>query len=475
MKPPLLLKLCWVVALLLIGAAAASANSYVVNSTGDDGWDGNPHHLCETGFLNGVCTLRAAIELSNAVGGGTISFNIPTSDPGYRNGVWTIYLGQALPDISSPVSISGPGAPSLVVSGFIGPSRVRVFNVTTTGTVNFSGLTIVNAGAPSNENGGGIQNVNAGTVTVTNCTLTGNVSGGVDATGGGGIANSSNGTVNVTNCIFSFNLAAGGAGGRAYLGGAIYNNTGALNVSNSTFAHNAADRGGGIFNDNGGTVAVTNCTFSGNGATIDGGGISSATGSANVTSSTFYANVAFGTANGDFPAGVGGGVSKLFSKGVLNLTNSTIAANFAQGTGGGLFADSNSVVNVKSCIIASNYGGMFINTGPAPDVSGAFTSHGFNLIGAKDGSTGFTAATDKKGTIASPLNPKLDPKGLRNNGGPTQTIALMTSSPAIDKGTSVGLTGTLTTDQRGFPRKIDKAVGNATGGDGTDIGAFEVQ
>src|SRR5438105_13812191 len=112
--------------------------------------------------------------------------------------------------------------------------------------------------------------------------------------------------------------------------------------------------------------------------------------------------------------------------------------------------------------------------GTRPDVWGAFTSQGFNFVGRKDGSVGFTAATDKKGTIASPLNPQLDPKGLRNNGGPTQTVALLQGSPAIDKGTSNGLTGTLTTDQRGFARTVDNgSIPNATGGDGTDIGAFE--
>ena len=133
------------------------------------------------------------------------------------------------------------------------------------------------------------------------------------------------------------------------------------------------------------------------------------------------------------------------------------------------------VANIKSTIVAGNLGGTSGEDGQAPDVFGTFNSHGFNLIGRKDGSTGFTAATDKKGTIASPLNPKLDPKGLRNNGGPTQTVALVSGSPAIDKGSSVGLTGTLTTDQRGFARTVDKSgVPNATGGDGTDIGAFEL-
>ena len=57
-----------------------------------------------------------------------------------------------------------------------------------------------------------------------------------------------------------------------------------------------------------------------------------------------------------------------------------------------------------------------------------------------DGSTGFTEPTDQTGTVASPLDPKLDPNGLQNNGGPTQTIALLWGSPAIDKGFFNGLT-----------------------------------
>jgi hypothetical protein len=89
--------------------------------------------------------------------------------------------------------------------------------------------------------------------------------------------------------------------------------------------------------------------------------------------------------------------------------------------------------------------------------------------------TGFTSATHRKGTIGSPLDPKLGV--LQNNGGRTQTMALLTGSPAIDQGTSLSLTGTLTTDQRsgGFPRKVDDAaIANAAGGDGTDMGAFEL-
>ena len=68
---------------------------------------------------------------------------------------------------------------------------------------------------------------------------------------------------------------------------------------------------------------------------------------------------------------------------------------------------------------------------------------------------------------------------LANNGGPTQTRALLAGSPAIDKGspTNDPITGApITTDQRGLPRPVDDpTIPNASGGDGSDIGAFEAQ
>jgi hypothetical protein len=67
-------------------------------------------------------------------------------------------------------------------------------------------------------------------------------------------------------------------------------------------------------------------------------------------------------------------------------------------------------------------------------------------------------------------NPQLGP--LQNNGGPTPTEALPASSPAVDKGAAFGLTS----DQRGVLRPIDfPSIPNTAGGDGSDIGAFELQ
>ncbi|HJT81221.1 MAG TPA: CSLREA domain-containing protein, partial [Chthoniobacterales bacterium] len=110
-----------------------------------------------------------------------------------------------------------------------------------------------------------------------------------------------------------------------------------------------------------------------------------------------------------------------------------------------------------------------LNTGNAgPDVKGAFTSQGYNLIGIGDFASGFNGPADQIGTTAAPIDPKL--ATLQNNGGPTDTVALLPGSPAQDAGKSFGLT----MDQRGMTRPHDHLlVGNASGGDASEIGAFE--
>jgi hypothetical protein len=114
-------------------------------------------------------------------------------------------------------------------------------------------------------------------------------------------------------------------------------------------------------------------------------------------------------------------------------------------------------------------------------VRGAVISLGFNLIGAKSDPNhpnDFTTPSDLTGTPAQPLDPKFDAAGLQDNGGPTQTLALLCGSPALDKGTSNSINGQLSTDQRGegFARTFnDPSISDAPAGDGTDIGALERQ
>ncbi|MEO2031809.1 MAG: LamG-like jellyroll fold domain-containing protein, partial [Planctomycetaceae bacterium] len=170
---------------------------------------------------------------------------------------------------------------------------------------------------------------------------------------------------------------------------------------------NTTAAGGGVFND-GGTVNLIDVTVRGNvGAT--GGGVAN-TGEANIDNSTISGNTGGGIHN------AGGAV--------LTITRSTVANNTAL-AGAGI--DNDGSVLINNTIVAGNTG-----TAENSDVSGNFTSSGFNLIGkAGGGVTGFKS-DDFVGTIASPIDPRLE--ALADNGGTTKTHALMAGSVAIDGG-----------------------------------------
>jgi hypothetical protein len=233
--------------------------------------------------------------------------------------------------------------------------------------------------------------------------------------GGGGIVNNG-GTLTATNSAFSGNTAA-------YSGGGIVNTErGTLTVTDSTFSGNTAGYwGGGIFNNEGGTLAVTNSTFSGN------------------------------------TTGVGGGILNL---GTLTVTNTTFFfRNSAAGNGGGIANGLNGIrapgmVTVTNSIIANSTSGN--------NCTGPVTDGGHNI---DDGTTcGFSTAN---GSLNN-TNPNLDPAGLANHGGPTQTIALQADSPAIDAGDEAVCAAlpVKNLDQRGFVRP-------GAGATSCSIGAFE--
>ena len=256
---------------------------------------------------------------------------------------------------------------------------------------------------------------------------------------GGGIQSTNLITINLTNCAVSGNQAVGD--------------------------------GGGIFNNSGNGLNINNCTISGNTAGGDGAGVNSQGGQTNIINSTLTGNAA---------GGDGGAIFNTFQS-MLNVSNSTLSGNSCFGSGGGIF--NVGPAHVKSSIIALNTAAVFgqdlsNETGAGTAV---FTSHGFNLIGKNGGvETSFPAGSpnannDMVGGDFSPVDPKLSPEGLQDNGGLTETIALLPQSRAIDRGTSFGLTGSLTNDQRGpgFARTFDYLAISNFGGDGTDIGAFE--
>ena len=219
--------------------------------------------------------------------------------------------------------------------------------------------------------------------------------------------------------------------------GAGISNSGTLTVINCTFSHNRAAFGGGI--SNGGTLTVINSTFLGNSASQSGGAIENADATATVTNSTFSNNSA--------TAGFGGGIDNVFSA-TLTVTNSTFSGNSAV-KGGGVF--NASIATLTGTILATESGG---------NCSGTIADAGYNI--SDDGACGFVSPSVNNSTT---LN--LDPAGLQNNGGPTQTIALEPNSEAADF-IPVGSCA-VTTDQRGFPRP-DSGNPNFC-----DAGAFELQ
>jgi predicted outer membrane repeat protein len=396
----------------------------------------------------GVVTTCDETHLDTALsGGGLVTFNC---------GAATITV-TITKDISAATTIDGGGLITLSGGNSVGVFSVEpgvnftVQNLTVAngsgffgGIINNGGtLTVTNStfsGNSAGAYGGGIYN-NGGTLTVTNSTFSGN-----SAPGGygGGIANYA-GTVTATNSTFSGNSAGASGGG-------IYNNGGSVTITNSTFsgnsAPNAANGGGGIDNY-AGTVTITNSTFSGNSAGAYGGGIYNAEGLLTITNSTFSGN----------SAGDGGAID---SAGTMTVTNSTFSGNSASLYGGGIYHYSGTATVINTILANSTSGGN------CSGLITLITDGGHNI---DDGTTcGFTGTgcTTTTGTSFCNTNPDLA-AALANNGGPTQTIALLAGSPAVDHGdpSVCAAPPVNNVDQRGVTR--------STASDPIcDIGAFEL-
>lgn len=242
-----------------------------------------------------------------------------------------------------------------------------------------------------------------------------------------------------------------------------------------------ADSGAGINNRE--RLVVEDCMLSGNWAEDWGGGgiYNSSSGTLTVTGSTLVRNRA---------VDVGGGIA---NSGTLTVTGSTLAHNEAGGNGGGVFNNSSATLTVTGSTLAyssATAGGGISNFGTltlansllagnaaslGPDVRNAATiaSAQYNVI--QDGAASHIdngVDGNQVGNEVEALDPRLDPAGLQDNGGPTQTIALLQGSPAIDAGSyqlAVDSNGDpLEYDQRGsgYPRMLHGTV---------DAGSFEVQ
>ena len=443
-------------------------------------------------------SLREAITLANATAGtDTITFAAAINGTEID-----LTLGQIT--ISDSLIISGNGAAKTIVDAQLAS---RLFDITeSAATVSISGMTLKNGRTSGNGHlfsddrfqGAGIRSRATGSLTIADSTLSGHTTGGSYA--GGAAVAAQKGKLIITGSTLSGNTTNGGESD----GGAINVRLADLEIADSTVSGNSTkgnwSYGGAIYAE-GQVIAVTRSTLSGNQTT----GIGSVGGAVGFYDSTGTGRllISRSTVSGNSTTGRwahGGGIYASFSKVVLSQT--TLSGNSVSGTeaeGGGLFVSgfsneansgtqtiiSQSTITlnksakgggggirggnellVRNSIIAGNTD-KDVASDILPSQFGMQVS--FSLIGRSEG-TSLTpsASPDTNGnliggiTAATAINPKLGP--LQINGGLTMTHALLSGSPAIDRG-SLALavdetaTGTppLTNDQRGgrFMRVLD--------------------
>jgi CSLREA domain-containing protein len=379
---------------------------FVVNSTTDsvDLLPGNG--VCAT--RAGTCTLRAALQESNAMAGsntvelpaGTYLLTLP--------GTGGVNQGDL--NITQSVRILGAGASSTRIDGNGATLNSRIFYVQS-GSLQVSDVTLQNGGSQNVSAGGGIR-IDAGSVFLTRVVMTGNEA-------------------------FSN-------------GGAIAQFAGLLSLTDSTIDANiVTSRGGGLYAGTDTIVGITRSTFSNNQSTL--GGAIQSFGTLTMENSTVSGNSG--------SAGTGG----IINVGSMDLNNVTITHNTSdEGTSGraGGISGTGGTLNLRNTLIAGN----FNTAGGSTDCAGTLTSQGFNLI---QSTTGCTVVGTATGNLIG-VNPLLGP--LANNGGPTRTHSIGSTSPARDAGNPAepgsSSTACRDTDQRSVSRPQ---------GTRCDIGAFERQ
>jgi predicted outer membrane repeat protein len=401
----------FLIALIMLPSPALAATWYVNGVTGHDG------NNCKT-KSTACATIRHAISLASS--GDTIQIAAAT----YRENL----------SIPFNLTLNGAKAATTIINGR-GTS-----NVLTVGagiSLALSNLTIEKGVGYTG--GGGVNN--AGMLTASNSNFYVNT-----ALSGGAIFNT--GTVTISKTVFSGNSPY--FFGHSASCGAIDNRS-TMTITTSTFYNNYANNnftsGGAICN--GGTMTITDSTFNTNSSQGNNGGYGGAifnyAGTLALTNSTFSGNSTTTSGGAIYSQG-----------GTVQISNSTFGNNFVSSGGGGVVANAGSSVLIQNSIVAN-----YANGG---NCAGTITSYGYNL--SSDGTCNFSNTGDLNNT-----NPELG--NLNNNGGPTQTMALLQGSPALDAGNPAGCLdfagNPLTTDQRGKPRP---GGGETTG---CDMGAYESQ
>ncbi|MDH4183763.1 MAG: right-handed parallel beta-helix repeat-containing protein [Nitrospinota bacterium] len=503
------------------GGAWAALPSVTVNTTVDE-FDAVPNAACS--LREAVQTINTGFDFGGcvAVPTGSSVITLPAGTYTLTGAAGEDLNVSGDLDITQWVTIQGAGAATTIIDGAGAVTGDRVIHMPTNASLTLDSVTITGgnaAGALLNGVGGGIFSSSgvvvinnstisnnsssgnaggffSGALTLTNSTVSGNKSG----LNYGGFAASSltmtNSTVSgnsaaswyggfysgnpttVTNSVVSGNSAANIGGvyspnAISISGSTISNNTatgsygaiysgGALTITTSTISGNSAPNFGGIYTPTGVGVTITDSTISGNTASGQFGGVY-CNGALTITNSTISGNKA---------QGAGSAVGGVLSVGALTVTNSTISGNSANSSAGGLRSESGGSIT-NSTIVGNSAGfgaGVFLfagtltfqntifagNTGGNCSTTATFSSLGNNI--SSDATCNLLAATDivNSATITGSLG------ALANNGGPTQTHALLSGSPAIDMGPAA----CGATDQRGIARPQGAMC---------DIGAYEAE
>ena len=325
-------------------------------------------------FVLPFCTLRAAIEETNALpgkdtivlGSGTYRLSLP--------GLGEDQAAAGDLDITDSLHIIGAGTDKTFIDG---NKLDRVFDILGENTtVTLSQLTITNGNLPTGQS--------------------------YSQKGGGGVRNQA--SLFLKNVALSKNSVLGATSDD--VGGGLLNK-GICSVTYSTIDDNYANEGGGIFNDSQSTLQVFSSTFLGN-SSHGGAGLMNH-GPADVINTTFSKN----GAQGELSSG-----GAVYNQDQLRLIHCTIAENSAD-RGGGIRNDGG-IVSMVNTLIANNRGGNCYSPGE-------IISEGHNLD--SDNSCGLTSLDLKN------RDPQLGL--LQDNGGYTETYGLKPGSPAIDAGKSL--------------------------------------
>ncbi len=403
---------------------ALEINSLLVNTNSD-----------AADSTDGLTSIREAVAYANTITGYDPVITFAADVTG------TITLSPAsnsVITISRSMSITGPGAGSLTLSGTNGNGARSIFRINA-GTVSISGLTLskgigtfytyLSGGSNTTVRSGGALYITSGAVTVTNCILSSNTG----SIGFGGAIFMTGGQLTVSSCLLSQN-------GSKYGGAISLRGNAVATITNSTLSDNDANTGGGAIYTTNSTdeVTIRNSTFSGNDSQGAGGAVLTNGGPVTIASCTLSNNKAQGSTNG-----YGGGIYIGGSGGNTTITNSTLTNNTANvggnlPGGGGIYGGP---VNMSNTIVSDNY---------------AFRADSANISNATITGTHNLINQDVKLGL------------LANNGGPTKTHKPLTDSPAIDAGDPNFDITSLPYDQRGagFTRIL---------GGRMDIGAYETE